>query len=304
MSDEVSYPGQEFRGSRAGRYGMGPIRPQRRGLSPDTRRLMMFSGGVVLVVGALAGIASFTGHHHGGVPVIAADPYPYRMKPADPGGLQIDAGESDVFSGDTDTADAKLAPTAEAPDPNAFRSAEQSLAAAAPTVAPAASPSIPPATAAAQPASQPQAEPSARTAVASEQATHPAPAAQARPATKPAAEVRTSPQPAPARATVLAAKPAPAAPAARAADRAAETAHKTMIQLAAVGSEDAAKAEWQRLLQRYPELARHQPAFSRTEHDGKTFWRVRAAGFADIAQARAFCEQVRGKGGGCSVADF
>ena len=78
-----------------------------------------------------------------------------------------------------------------------------------------------------------------------------------------------------------------------------------MVQLAALGSEDAARNEWQQLSKRMPDLMHgHQPNFSRTEHDGHTFWRVRTSGFADVTQARTFCDHVRQKGGGCSVADF
>ena len=70
-------------------------------------------------------------------------------------------------------------------------------------------------------------------------------------------------------------------------------------------SEDAAKSEWQRLSKRLPDLlGQRKPAFSKTEHDGKALWRVRTGGFADVAQATAFCEKVRAKGAGCSVADF
>ncbi len=51
-------------------------------------------------------------------------------------------------------------------------------------------------------------------------------------------------------------------------------------------------------------LASRQPDVTRFEHDGKTFWRLRTGGFSDIAQATQFCEQVRAKGGGCSIAAF
>jgi hypothetical protein len=79
----------------------------------------------------------------------------------------------------------------------------------------------------------------------------------------------------------------------------------TLVQLAALSSEDAAKLEWERLEKRMPDLlGRRQPAVSRIEHDGKTFWRLRTGGFTDIAQATAFCEQVRAKGNGCSIAAF
>jgi hypothetical protein len=78
-----------------------------------------------------------------------------------------------------------------------------------------------------------------------------------------------------------------------------------VVQLAALTTEDAARVEWQQLARRMPELlGGHQPSYSRVEHDGHTFWRLRTAGFADMTQARAFCEHVRAKGGACSVADF
>ena len=77
------------------------------------------------------------------------------------------------------------------------------------------------------------------------------------------------------------------------------------MQLAALTSEEAAHKEWQRLSKRMPDLLNdRQPSFSRTEYHGRTYWRVRTTGFADAAQARAFCGHVRAKGGGCSVADF
>jgi len=79
----------------------------------------------------------------------------------------------------------------------------------------------------------------------------------------------------------------------------------TLVQLAAVRSEDAAKSEWERLSKRFPELlGSHHPAFSKTERDGRTLWRVRTGGFSDVPQATSFCAKVRAKGAACSVADF
>jgi outer membrane biosynthesis protein TonB len=96
-------------------------------------------------------------------------------------------------------------------------------------------------------------------------------------------------------------KPAPAVEK-RAAPPAASAA---LVQLAAVSSEDAARSEWQRLSKRLPDLlSTHKPSFSKTEHDGRTLWRVRTGGFGDTAQATSFCEKVRAKGAACSVADF
>ena len=77
------------------------------------------------------------------------------------------------------------------------------------------------------------------------------------------------------------------------------------MQVAALGSEQAARAEWERMARRWPDLfGGHHPAFSKIEHGGQVFWRVRTGGFDGVAQATMFCERLRAKGGGCSVADF
>jgi hypothetical protein len=79
----------------------------------------------------------------------------------------------------------------------------------------------------------------------------------------------------------------------------------TEVQLAAMESEHAAMAEWSRLSKRMPELfASHHPAVVEAQRDGKTFYRLRTGGFADIAQATAFCTQVKSKGGVCAIASF
>jgi hypothetical protein len=80
---------------------------------------------------------------------------------------------------------------------------------------------------------------------------------------------------------------------------------KTQVQIAALASEESARTEWQRLSKSMPDLfGNRQPAVSKTEHDGHVLWRLRTGGFADIAQATAFCERVRAKRTGCSIASF
>ena len=79
----------------------------------------------------------------------------------------------------------------------------------------------------------------------------------------------------------------------------------TLVQLAAVSSEEAAQSEWQRLAKRMPDLlSDRRPVVQRSERDGRTIWRVRTGGFTDTADATAFCVRVRGKGGACSIASF
>jgi hypothetical protein len=78
---------------------------------------------------------------------------------------------------------------------------------------------------------------------------------------------------------------------------------ETVVQLAALDSEASAHVEWDRLSRRMPDLLNgRQPLFSRADRDGHVFWRVRTAGFADLAEARGFCVHVRAAaGGGCTV---
>ncbi|HEX4369233.1 MAG TPA: SPOR domain-containing protein [Rhodopila sp.] len=262
MSDDLSIPNPDYRGNRAGRYGTGQSR-QRAGMDPDTRRLMMFAGGVGAVLIVLIGLSALIGHHSEGVPVITADNTPVRVKPANPGGLKVDGAENDVFSGGSDMANAKLAATSESPDTKALR-------------ATAALPAPPPAHAASTAAVTPP------------PATRPAAVATAESATRP---VPDAPPAKPRLAAVDSHPPV--------------TGHQAMVQLAALSSEAAARDEWRELSKRMPGLLNgKQPILTHTEHDGHTFWRLRTSGFADVAQARTFCDHVRQKGGGCSVADF
>ena len=258
MSDDVSIPNPGYRAKRGGRYGRA-----QGGMDPDTKRLVLFAGGLGGILACLIIGSSVIGHHSATVPVIAADTRPLKVRPENPGGMQIDAAENAVFSGGSDPSTAKLAPPAEAPNPSGLHE-KPKLAVQAP-VAP-----------------LPEAKPPV---VATQEPTPPKPTVVASSAAKP-------PTPVPA-----AAKPAPAA--------ATSAAHQAAVQLAALTSEQAAREEWQQMTKKMPELlSGRQPVFTHIDRDGHTFWRVRTTGFADAAQARGFCEQVKAKGGTCSVADF
>jgi hypothetical protein len=282
VSDDLSIPNPGYRGNRAGRYGIGNSRV-RQGMDPDTRRLMLFAGGLGAVLAVLIGASALTGRHSGEVPVVTADPRPIREKPANPGGMKVDGAENDVFSGGSDTSNAKLAPAPESPDTKALRTqaappvsddapAPVALAPAAPA-APAPAPVTKPPVAASTPAK---------------------PAMTAAVPAKPAAAASALPKPAAAKPQAVAEEAHPAA-----------AGHAPMVQLAALPTEEAARAEWTLLTKKMPELLNgKQPNYARIERDGHSFWRVRTAGFADVAQARGFCDHVRAKGAGCSIADF
>ncbi|HEX2940801.1 MAG TPA: SPOR domain-containing protein [Rhodopila sp.] len=272
----------------------------------------MFAGGVGGVLALLIAASAITGHRGGQIPVVSADPGPIRVRPENPGGMHVDAAENDVFSGGSDTTNTRLAPAAEVPNTKALEAEEAPpapavMAEAAPS--PAASAPVEPPVPAAQ-AVAPAAP------VAPHRVTNSVPPA------RPSAVARTEsaaarPGTAVATATPALARPAltvpPSAdrssPDKTQADRQAEKrltpGHTVAVQLAAMTSEDAAKAEWLRLSKRLPDLfSSHTPALSRVEHDGHTFWRLRTIGFSDISQARTFCDHVRAKGGNCSIADF
>jgi hypothetical protein len=253
-------------------------------MDPHTRRLIMFAGALGTILVTLIGASALIGRKPGDVPVVTADSRPVREKPANPGGVKIDGAENDVFTAGSDTNDAKLAAGAELPDIKALRApapAPAPAAASAPATAPAPAPVV-----------ESQAAPAADSA--------PAPAPASTPAAAPSkpAVSATAASPAP--------KPAPAKPAAAtAASHPAALGHQLMVQLAALSSEESARTEWAQLTKKMPDLMNgRQPSYSRTEREGRTFWRLRTAGFADIADARNFCDRVRAKGSGCSVAEF
>jgi hypothetical protein len=244
-------------------------------MDPDTRRLMLFAGGLGAVLVVLIGASALTGRHSGEVPVVSADPRPIREKPANPGGMKVEGADNDVFSGGSDTSNAKLAPAPEAPNTKALRNGAEAPppVVEAPTPAPAAVVPAPP------------------------------------PVTKPATAAIAPLKPVPAGAAPKTAQAKPPAieakPQTVEASHPAAVGHAPMIHLAALPSEEAARAEWAQLAKKMPELLNgRQPNFSRIERDGRSYWRVRIAGFADVAQARGFCDRVHAKGGGCSVADF
>lgn len=246
---------------RAETYRMPVTR--RGGLDLGTRRLALTAGfltcGLVLVISVWSVLSN---NRSATLPVIEPDRRPVRVKPENPGGLQVAGQNEDILSAEAGPRAGQLAPPPEAPAPQALRARQQAAEAAA---AQAASPP------AVQPVSLPpvsQVVPPSPPLV----VTHPStPAATAQPHPVPS-QVATG---------------------------------RVQAQLAAVGSEQAAKDEWQRLSKRMPDvLSGRQPVLMKTERDGHTLWRVRTGGFADQAAASAFCGRVKAKGAGCSVATF
>jgi hypothetical protein len=242
--------------------------PRSHGLDPTTKRLALVAAGLGGALILVVGIASLGGHRGGGaVPVIAADTTPIKVRPDNPGGMTVGGQDDEIMANGTTDANGRLAPPPESPAPQALRAPP----AAAP--APAAPPSM--AQTASVPATPPATVPPAGPV--SGLPDHRTPAQRA--AQAPASGANVAP---------------PAA-----------GGHGTLVQLGALESEQAAHTEWERLQHRLPDLlGNRQPTISRLERDGKTFWRLRTGGFADIADATQFCGKVRAKGGACSIAAF
>ncbi|MBU2956454.1 SPOR domain-containing protein [Paracoccus sp. 1_MG-2023] len=149
------------------------------------------------------------------------------------------------------------------------------------------------ATAIAEALAQAQAEASPGVLVAS---TRPAP----RPRTTRVAAVtpttRTDASPAPAPA-VAAERPAPE-PAAQ--PVAAATASGPVVQVGAFDSDAIAQGEWQRLAGRNSGLfSGKSPVIQQHQSNGRTFWRLRVAGFGSLSQAREFCSALKSSGTDC-----
>jgi hypothetical protein len=260
MSDELSIPRNPV-------YRV----PRRRGLDTMTRRLMLIAGGLSGALVLIVALWSSVGHHGGQVPVVQADQRPVRVKPANPGGMQIPGLSADGGAGTATASADGLAPAPETPDPQGLARQQPRPAPAAATAAPVSAAALTSAPLHAGIAAAPVTRVSA---------------AQA------------------------AAKPAQVATAAMA-DRhvVPAVAHgpvgRAQVQFAAVGTETAARQEWDRLAHRMPSvIGTHHPMFTKVERDGHTLWRVRTGDFATEAEAGQFCQEVKAKGGGCAIAAF
>ncbi len=301
MSDDISIPSPTYRVPRhAG------------GMDPATRKLAMIAAGIGGALLVVVGGWTMVSHRSHGVPVIQADGSPLRVKPANPGGMQVAGAGNDIFSGGSDTAVGKLAPPAETPDPQGLRAAPPpepaALAQAAPPVA--VVKPVPDAPAVIAPR-MPVATQAGKSAASVAGVRTPGPAAVPAGAEPRLAGVEPRPSGTDSR-TVVPAVAQSQSPGKSAAANATEHAAEhgagrkpALVQLAALSSEQAARAEWDKMAKRWPDLfGGHQPAFSKVEHGSQVFWRVRTGGFDGVAQASTFCERLRAKGGGCSVADF
>jgi len=236
-----------------------------------TRRLLLISGGLGAALLAIIGVWALAGQRPGPVPLIAAESGPLKVKPEHAGGMQVAGADEAILSG------------------TGQDRAEEGVTSGGPPLAPASEKPAPEMLREMQP--EPPSGPAAAPAT-------PAPAI-------PAPAI-----PAPAPKAAAAAKPpalheAALHPAAVPAVAAKTGAHGVAVQLAALPSEEAARQEWERLSKKFPALlASRQPVITRVSHAGHEFWRLRASGFADSAEARRLCERLRARGAGCALADF
>jgi hypothetical protein len=239
------------------------------------RPRVLLLAGVVGVLAFLAALALVGTGERGEreVPLIVADNAPFRVRPADPGGMQVPNQDQLVYQRMAGSASPPTGRRIEVllPPPETPLPVPRPAPPAAPAPAPeAAAPAEAPAAPAPQPAA-PQAP--------SQAAGLPLPPPSPSVAAQPAAPAAPASAPAPARAD-----------------------GPVQVQLAAVGSEAAVQPEWNRLRARMPDLLGNRAVLvSRGERDGQPFWRVRTGGFADVAAARAFCDQVRARGFTCFV---
>ena len=125
MSDDLSIPSPTYRVPR-----------HRRGMDPLTKRLVMISCGLGATMVVVIGGWSMLNHRSGTLPVVEAVSGPMKIKPANPGGMQIAGANDDVLSGGGSGGgtDGKLAPPPETPAPQALR---------APPAPPVAAPAVP-----------------------------------------------------------------------------------------------------------------------------------------------------------------
>lgn len=86
-------------------------------------RMSVYAGVVVVACGGAYWM--MRSHDSTGIPVVTADARPIRIRPVDPGGLNVNQTGNFVFSGDPTDKSTRLAAPAEAPDTSALRASER-----------------------------------------------------------------------------------------------------------------------------------------------------------------------------------
>ncbi len=155
MSDDLSIPSPTYR-----------IPRHRQGMDPVTKRLALIAGGLGATLLLVVGGSSLIGQRNAPVPVVQADSRPIRVKPENPGGMQVAGANEDILSGGSEGKVGKLAPPPEAPAPQEMLTQPPPppiAAAPAPIPAPSAAPApvaaAPPKPVAAKPAVAPDKHP-------------------------------------------------------------------------------------------------------------------------------------------------
>ena len=243
--------------------------------------------------------ALFAGGGGDGVPVVRADPTPSKIRPRDPGGMEVPDRDKLVYErlqGEgTEPRVERLLPPAEAPmrPPRAASEpapqvkerlprvpSEAQVRAAVPPPPPIA---LDPSRASPSPDREPEPEDSPPTDV----------------ETAPASPLAGAPESPPALPSVpeTAAATPPAQPSS------AEPVSGYLIQIAAVREPERAEAEWERLLRQHPEPLRGLKLFvARADLGDKgVFWRLRAGPFPDETAAKNRCAELARRKVGCLV---
>jgi hypothetical protein len=207
-------------------------------------------------------------------PVITAEPGPYKVKPDDPAGMEIDGLDGTIYTAgegidESSAIDPSLAPEQPLPRPGTVTGPPRELIPEADAPAPAA----PPPAAAPSPVAAPAAMPPAAAA-----APAPAPAKPAAP--KPSAAKPTTPKP------LVSLPDTPSAKPARAGN----------VQLGAFSSEEKANAAWAGLAGRYGLSGKRIIA---VESGGRTLYRLRAAS----ADPAGTCARMKAAGDACAAVE-
>lgn len=98
-------------------------RPQRREpmFDPQVRRIALLACGAAVVLGLGVGGYSLLARRPQGIPVVEADSRPLRVKPENPGGMQVAGAEEQIMGGSGGGQADAMAPAPEAPQPQVLR---------------------------------------------------------------------------------------------------------------------------------------------------------------------------------------